>query len=87
MIAASAMLVLAQAMTPCTIAGTPRLGGGAVLVRPVTDFAPVPFLQLGPAPSIRTKAEGIQQTGATSTSPEPGPDQPGRQCEAVVSVA
>ena len=87
MIAASAMLLLAQAVTPCTTAGMPRLGGGAVLVRPVTDPAPVPFLLLGPATSIRAKREGIQQTSATSPSPEPGPDQPAQQCEAVVSIA
>ena len=85
MVAASAMLFLSQALTPCTTAGTPRLGGGAVLVRPVTDLAPVPFLLLGPATSIRAKREGIQQTGAASAQPEA--DEPARQCEPIVSLA
>ena len=83
MIAASAMLLLAQAVTPCTTAGLPRLGGGAVLVRPVTSFEPVPFQLLGPAISIRTAPEEIQQV----TSPKPEPKQPSQQCEAVVSIA
>lgn len=87
MIAATAMLVLAQAVTPCTTAGTPRLGGGASLIRPVTGFEPVPFLLLGPATSIRSKRDGIQQTGATSTSPAPEPDRRNQQCKAVVSNA
>ncbi len=87
MIAASAMLLFAQSVTPCTTAGTPRLGGGAVLVRPVTGFAAVPFLLLGPATSIRTKGEDIQQTSVTSTSPQSAPDRADRQCEAVVSNA
>lgn len=81
------MLFLAQAVTPCTTAGKPRLGGGALLIRPVTSFEPLPFLVLGPATSVRTKREAIQQTGATSTSPAPEPDQPATQCEAVVSIA
>ena len=82
MIAASAMLFLAQAVTPCTTAGLPRLGGGAVLLRPVTSFEAVPFVQLGPATSIRTKRESIQQTGATA-----GAGETPEQCEAVLSHA
>ena len=87
MIAVPAMLLVAEALTPCTTAGLPRLGGGAVLVRPVTSFAEVPFLLLGPATSIRGKREGIQQTGATSTPPELKTDRPGQQCEAAISNA
>ena len=81
------MLFLAQTVTPCTAAGTPRLGGGAVLVRPVTSFEQAPFQLLGPATSIRTKRHGIQQTGATSTPPPPEPEQPDQQCEATISIA
>ena len=84
MIAASAMLFVAQAVTPCTTAGLPRLGGGAVLIRPVTNIEAVPFLQLGPTTSVRSKPERVQQVGATAP---PAAGMPTRQCEAVVSIA
>ena len=72
------MLFVAQAVTPCTTAGLPRLGGGAVLVRPVTNAEPVPFLPLGPTTSIRIKREGVQQVAAPAERP---------QCEAAISIA
>lgn len=85
MIAASAMLVLAQALTPCTTAGLPRLGGGAVLVRPVGAGTPAPFLQLGPTTSVRARPEAIQQAGVAVDAPATGPAAD--QCEAVISIA
>ena len=80
MIAAPLMLFVAQAVTPCTTAGLPRLGGGAVLVRPVTQFERVPFVALGPTTSIRVKRDGVQQV---ATPAEP----PAAQCQAVISIA
>ena len=85
MIAASAMLFVAQAVTPCTTAGLPRLGGGAVLVRPVSGGAPMPFLQLGPTTSVRAKPDTIQQTGADQKLPDA--TESAHQCEAVISNA
>jgi hypothetical protein len=86
MVAASAMLMVIEALTPCTTAGLPRFGGGAVLVRPVTSFEPVPFIHLGPTTSIRTKPERIQQTGAqTDTEAHDAPSS--QQCEAPFSIA
>ena len=87
MIAASAMLLMVEALTPCTTAGLPRLGGGAVLVRPVTSLEPVPFLQLGPATNIRTRPNRIQQIGARAANEEPNAATPSQQCEAPISVA
>ena len=56
------------------------------MVRPVTGFAAVPFVLLGPATSIRIKDQSIQRTGAT-TATEARPDQPDPQCEGVISIA
>ncbi len=84
MIAASAMIFLAQAVTPCTTAGLPRLGGGAVLLRPVTGEVTIPFLQLGPTTSVRARPDTIQQAGADRPSSERGAVG---QCEAVISIA
>ena len=79
MVAASAMLMVIEALTPW-------LGGGAVLVRPVTSFELVPFIHLGPTTSIRTKPERIQQTGAqTDTEAHDAPSS--QQCEAPFSIA
>ena len=87
MVAASAMLMVIEALTPCTTAGVPRLGGGAVLVRPVTSFEPVPFLHLGPTSSVTARAQGIQQTGAAPPDEQPETAATSRQCEAPISVA
>ena len=86
MIAASAMLLMVEALTPCTTAGLPRLGGGAVLVRPVTSFEPAPFIFLGPTTSIRSKPERIQQTAAQADA-ESDDRASSPQCEAPISVA
>lgn len=79
------MLFIAQAVVPCTTAGLPRLGGGAVLVRPVSGEALAPFLQLGPTTSVQAKPNAIQQTGAAHELP--GAIDPAQQCEAVISIA
>ena len=75
------MLFVAQAVVPCTTAGLPRLGGGAVLIRPVTDAEPVPFLPLGPTTSVRVKRESVQQVAAPDEQSAPD------QCEAAISIA
>ena len=77
MIAAAAMLFVAQAVTPCTTAGLPRLGGGAVLIRPVNGATPPPFVQLGPTTSVVGGRDRIRRTSA----------EPVQQCEAVISIA
>ena len=87
MIAASTLLLLAEAVTPCTTAGTPRLGGGAVVVRPVGTFDAVPFERLGPTDSVVTRPAEIQQTAAGTGAEEPEAEQPTEQCEAPISVA
>lgn len=87
MIALTPLLLMAQAVTPCTTAGTPRLGGGAVLVRPVGSFAARPFEQLGPAEDVRQKPRGVQQAGAADAGGEPQGDASGQQCAAPVSIA
>ena len=82
MIAVSALILLAEATTPCTAPDRSRLGGGALLVRPITTFEPAPFQFLGPATQIVTRSKGIQQTGAMTGAPEA--DRRTEQCEAVV---
>ena len=87
MIAASTLLLLAETVvTPCTTAGTPRLGGGAVLVQPVGSFEALPFERLGPTTDVRTRSDDIQQTGAAGPEDDPESDAP-EQCEAVISIA
>ena len=86
MIVASTLLLLAEAVTPCTTAGTPRLGGGAVIIRPVGNFEAVPFERMGPATSV-VKSGGIQQTGAAGQAREPESESSEQQCEALISIA
>ena len=81
MIAASALILLAEAVTPCAAPGMPRLGGGALLVRPITTEGPVPFIRLGPATHIVTRSTDIQQIGARTGEPEADPSP--QQCEPV----
>jgi hypothetical protein len=87
MIAISTLLLLAETVTPCTTAGTPRLGGGAVLVRPVGSFEALPFERLGPTSDVREKPEGIQQAGAAALDDEAEGEPAEEQCEAVISIA
>ena len=86
MIAASALLLLAEAMIPCTTAGTPRLGGGAVMERPVGGFEAVPFKPLGPATSV-PKKPGIRQTGASGQQGQGEDNSSDHQCQAPISIA
>ena len=87
MIAISTLLLLAESVTPCTTAGTPRLGGGALMVRPVGSFEAAPLERLGPTYDVREKFEGIQQVGTAREEDEPESDAPEKQCEAVISIA
>jgi hypothetical protein len=86
MIVASTLLFLAEAVTPCTTTGTPRLGGGAVMVRPVGGVEALPFARLGPAKSVRKQAR-IRQTGAEAQGEEPDGRPPEGQCAAPISIA
>ena len=86
MIAAPVLILLAEATTACAPSGAYRLGGGATMIRPIGTFEPLPFEQLGPAPSVVTRPTEIQQTGAASPEPdadEPEAEQPAQQCEII----
>ena len=81
MSAAIALILLADTATTCAPVGTSRLGGHAVLVRPVGTFDAVPFERLGPAPGIVIKPSDMQRVAATPTDDEPAGESPGRRCE------
>lgn len=83
MIAASVLILLAQAAASCALPGSERLGGDAMVVRPVGTLEAMPFQRLGPATDIRGDGGKIHQTEATSGA-EPDSDRPAEQCEAVV---
>jgi hypothetical protein len=84
MIAATALILLAQATASCALPGSERLGGDAMVVRPVGTFEPIPFERLGPAASVRDDGGKIHQTDATpEASQEPDADRPAEQCKAV----
>ena len=81
MIAATALILLAEATATCPPVN--RIGGGAMLVRPVATFEELPFELLGPTEDIRTRPTDVQQTAAdVATGDEPAVDQPA-VCEAV----
>ena len=82
MIAASALILLAEATTSCALPGSDRLGGGATIVRPVGTFEHIPFERLGPATSVHGDGGKIRQTEAT-VGAEPDSDRPAKQCEGV----
>jgi hypothetical protein len=77
MSAALALILLAEAVSPCA----PALGGGAKIVRESGPVDAAPFERLGPAVSVVTRPTDIQQTGAESK--EPDADEPAEQCAAV----
>ena len=77
MSAALALILLAEAVSPCA----PALGGGAKIVRESGPVDAAPFERLGPAVSVVTRPTDIQQTGAESE--EPNADEPAEQCAAV----
>jgi hypothetical protein len=82
MSAVAALILLAEAASPCAPAA--RLAGGAMLVREDGVIAPVPFEHLGPAISVRARPNEIQQVDVTSGVDEAQPDQAADQCEAVI---
>ena len=81
MSAAIALILLAEAATTCAPVGVSRLGGHAVLVRPVGTLDPVPFERLGPAPGIVTRPSDVQQVAAAPNDDEAEGDSPARPCE------
>jgi hypothetical protein len=83
MIAASALILLAEATASCALPGSERLGGDAMVVRPVGTFEPIPFERLGPATSVQSDDGKIHQTEATPEANQPDADRPAEQCEAV----
>jgi hypothetical protein len=79
----AALILLAQATASCALPGSDRLGGDAMVVRPVGTFEPMPFERLGPATDIRGDGGKIHQTQATpKADKEPDADRPAEQCEA-----
>lgn len=89
MIAATALLMMAEAATACApLGGFARLGGGALLVRPVGTFEPLPFERLGPTESVVTRPTEIQQAAAEAEADEQGDETATEQCEVVaISIA
>lgn len=85
MIAASALILFAEAATACTPFGMARLGGGATAVHAITTFDPAPFKRLEPTTDIRTIPTDVQQADAEiAVGDQQEADQPVEQCEAVV---
>ena len=85
MIAATALILLAEAAAACPPVAIGRLGGGAMFVQPVAIFEQPPFEHLGPTTDVRSKPEGIQQTGATTSDDDAEVAEPAEQCAAVSS--
>jgi len=83
MISATGLILLAEAATACSPPGAGRLGGGAIMVRPVGTFDALPFEHLGPAPSVVSRPTDIQHTAVEAGQAKPGEDQkpqPADQC-------
>ena len=85
MIAATALLLMAEAASAC--APVTRLGGGALLVRPVGTFEALPFERLGPVESILSPPTEIQQTGAEAEVESDEAEAELPPCEAPVTIA
>jgi len=81
MIAALALIPLAEPAPVCAASGYGRLGGDAVIVRPVGTFEPVPFILLGPTTSILPDAEEIHQTSADGQAGKGTQDQTREACD------
>ena len=79
MIAAFALILLAEAPASCALPGSDRLGGGAVLVRPGVTFEP--SARIGPPTGVDTKIHLAQATQEANAKPDS--DRPPEQCEAV----
>ena len=80
----AAALMLADAAAPCAGADNARLGGGAMLIRPVGTDEAAPLVQLGPTVSVVAHPTEIEQVGAKKppASHEADKAAPG-QCPAV----
>jgi hypothetical protein len=80
MIAAFALIQLAEAPANCALPGSDRLGGGAVLVRPGVTFEP---MAVGPATGFDTNRGKIHLAQATAEgNQEADSGRPAEQCEA-----
>ncbi|HVU29706.1 MAG TPA: hypothetical protein VHE36_04830 [Sphingomicrobium sp.] len=78
MSAALALMLFAEAVSPCARARELKMPGGATIVRPVGTSDPAPFERLGPAPSL-LRPQIIHETGSSDDPPEmemkPAPEQ------------
>ena len=83
MIAAAALILLADVAAPCATADDARLGGGAMLVRPVGTDGAAPLVPLGPTVSVVTSPSEVQQVGAVKPNLTPPADQAPGQCPAI----
>jgi len=82
MITAAALILLADIAAPCATAENARLGGGAMLVRPVGTDGAAPLVELGPTLSVVTRPTEIQQVAAPKTADKPNAEPAADQCPA-----
>lgn len=84
---AIALTLMAEAAAVCP-PGAHRLGGDAVLVRPVGTFEAAPFERLGPVESVVSRPTEIQQAAAETKAGEADGEAAEDPCEAApVSIA
>lgn len=80
MIAAFALILLAEAPASCALPGSDRLGGGALLVRPGVTFKPMSV-----EPAARSDSKIHLAQADPEANQEPDADQPAEQCEVVAT--
>lgn len=81
---AATLLMMAEAAA-ATCAPVSRLGGDALLVRPVGTFEALPFERLGPVESVVSRPDEIQQADAEAEAEERRDELP--DCEPPVTIA
>ena len=77
---AAALILLAEAAAACAPPGEARLRAGAVIIRPVGDAEPPPFLHLGPAAPMSSEPR-IEAVAATESKTDKKYEAPREQCE------
>lgn len=80
---AAAMILLADVAAPCATTENARLGGGAMIVRPVGTDGAAPLVQLGPTVSVMTTPTEIQQVGASNPADKADAEPAADQCPAI----
>jgi len=81
MVAAAALILLAEAASACAPGGATRLRAGATIVRPVATSDPPPFVRLEPAAPLTTGSK-VQPVAASKGRTDRAEQAPGEQCEA-----